>query len=1336
MQLLVVLSTMWALLSAGEPCPSSEERFTDHSQDFFDGRYFRLLAFDQLPTDAQRRAWKLRGVDLVDYWHPNQYFAVVSADFHDWESLEGLRKVSKVPLSMKIAASLWEGLIPEWAWADQEHVKVVIAYYKGLAPDKVRRALESEGFQVARKRDWAWQLEGTVPVNQVRRVASLPFVQYIDVVAPPPQLEENKYYLSAINRSNVLHHLPNGTYNGDGIRIMVSEGRRVQPLLEFSGRLWIWNSTRPEGGHITQVAYHAAGAGIPNPTIDNNAWGATIVSGPYPADYDTNYLQHQVLYTNHSLGYGVNGGYDAYARALDLLTETYPEVGVFFSAGNSGTVTGFAPYNLAGWANITGKRKQNKNHFATGSVDYLGDLFSFSSRGPMYDGRLYPLVVNEGQGGTSYASPKTMGNAAILQHVWKDLHNDSIAPAYLIRAVLALTADDIENPGPDFKTGFGLVNMRRAYHVLHNGWLMQDSVSQLQIDSFAIAVSSSLAQLRVLLMWPDPAAPINAPKGLVNDLDVELVAPNGTVYGPWVLNHFPHPDSLNQPARRGVDTLNNVELVSVDLPDSGTWIVRIRGAHVPMGPQPYVLAYELLEPNLMITFPHEGASFYGNDPIVVYWDDYALGSGSYTIKYQLDGGPWLVIASNVSASRRAYRWIPPSLSAGLHTIRFMIERGGHRDTSATATIVADFPKGIITQCTPARFSWDSVPGVSDYAVFYLDSTRMRRITTGITIQGTVATISGIDLSKPVYIAVAALDSTGYPGYWEAPAKLDLSGFRLSPPVSEGFESEDVGALSLKGSWIITPSSEGYSWKVNEQTTPSTGTGPSQAGEGNLYLYTEASLSSIPSIPPTTTLASPCINSNGGMLSFAYHMYGSDMGNLYVEGWDSASGQWTSLDSLIGAQQASSADPWTFRQVSLASLSAPYRIRFRGVRGDGYQSDMAIDAISIIPLTKVLKPVRKVVPQTGCALSSSESVQWMAYNMGMPIAMGDTLGYAVYINGVKACRGTYVLPQAIPSGDSLLIAPSCTADFSAPGRYILRISTWFDPNDSMEAEFEVYSFPVIDQFPYQEGFENDDGQWVKVSSGKSSWEWGVPASVTINTAAEGLRVWMTNLQGIPYDDERGWVLSPCFTSLPADTMELSVAVWWDAFPTYDGAAIDIRQNGKWDHLESADTLNWYVDDVYAIEQWLGSAHKRGWTGISSGWRNARIRFVADPTDTIQFRVAFSIYGNSVNNYDGFAFDDVALRDGSSLPSGWKDDDATRGMVYPNPVQNRLWIVMPQDGMGDIIITSIDGRVLLRHQRVWKAGLPFWIDLPEYFPTGMYILQVEGINGVRHWTLHKQ
>jgi len=161
------------------------------------------------------------------------------------------------------------------------------------------------------------------------------------------------------------------------------------------------------------------------------------------------------------------------------------------------------------------------------------------------------------------------------------------------------------------------------------------------------------------------------------------------------------------------------------------------------------------------------------------------------------------------------------------------------------------------------------------------------------------------------------------------------------PYLESFESG-------QGIWINVEDND-FDWKRQSSTTPSGLTGPDGGANGSsYYIYTEATP---PGSPGKTFLidgAFDFISSPNPELAFFYHMYGEFMGSLHVDVCDD-SGNWHSnLWEISGEQQTSSSDPWKQATVEMQQFGgqSPVKIRFRGVTGAEYTSDMAVDFITI------------------------------------------------------------------------------------------------------------------------------------------------------------------------------------------------------------------------------------------------------------------------------------------------------------------------------------------------------------------------------------------------------
>ena len=336
----------------------------------------------------------------------------------------------------------------------------------------------------------------------------------------------------------------------------------------------------------------------------------------------------------------------------------------------------------------------------------------FSSRGPMYDGRIIPQLAVEGIEGTSDAAPKVTGMLAVLEQIYKSKNSNNEAPSTLLKAVLMNTADDLENSGPDFKTGYGRPNMRRAYNVLNNLQYLTGNVSNGNSNIHTIAVPANTKQVRVMIVWPDVAADVNATKAIVNDLDLVGTDPSSTSYLPWLLNSAAA--NLNDNAVRGADHLNTIEQITVDNPTSGNWNFTVSGTLVPQGSQTYYLVYEFLQDELAMAYPLKDERFESGQTYYLRWDSYGT-SGTFDLSYELDGsGAWNTITTGIAATKRVYQWVAPTVT-GIHSIKFKVTRGGTTSATSDVNYIGAVPQNLSVQLasgSTVNLYWTAVPGAN------------------------------------------------------------------------------------------------------------------------------------------------------------------------------------------------------------------------------------------------------------------------------------------------------------------------------------------------------------------------------------------------------------------------------------------------------------------------------------------------------------------------------------------------------------------------------------------------------------------------------------------------
>ncbi|WP_367183348.1 choice-of-anchor B family protein [uncultured Aquimarina sp.] len=171
---------------------------------------------------------------------------------------------------------------------------------------------------------------------------------------------------------------------------------------------------------------------------------------------------------------------------------------------------------------------------------------------------------------------------------------------------------------------------------------------------------------------------------------------------------------------------------------------------------------------------------------------------------------------------------------------------------------------------------------------------------------------------------------------------DCSSVVTSFPFNESFESSF-------GFWE-NAADDDLNWTRNSGGTPSTGTGPAAASDGNTYIYIEASGNGTGYPNKSAVLNSPCLNFTNltsPSLTFQYHMLGSAINNLIVEARIDNQGNWSSIFNRNGDQGSN----WNAATIDLSSYSgeASVQLRFSAITGSGsqgWQSDIAIDDVNI------------------------------------------------------------------------------------------------------------------------------------------------------------------------------------------------------------------------------------------------------------------------------------------------------------------------------------------------------------------------------------------------------
>jgi Subtilase family len=293
--------------------------------------------------------------------------------------------------------------------------------------------------------------------------------------------------------------------------------------------------------------------------------------------------------------------YDLLSWAVDSFTFQNEDHLVLGSAGNTGEELGPPGTAKNAICVACAQAKPNQMNFGDGNS------------GPTADGRRKPDLMAVGCGidgatvntgcstsarpcATSYATPNAAAAAVLVrqyfQEGWypsgeKEAKNAFNPTGALLKAVLLNSTVDMTGPGvvagyPSNAEGWGLIRLDRTLTFRGDRrrmkvWDRRHAVGAsppIDIIDEDFQVDEGTDQLKVTLVWTDPPpfafGFLQAPP--VNDLNLKVTAPDGTAY---VGNDFTN--GVSTPNGTTADAVNNVEMVVVNSPKPGKWVLEVHG---------------------------------------------------------------------------------------------------------------------------------------------------------------------------------------------------------------------------------------------------------------------------------------------------------------------------------------------------------------------------------------------------------------------------------------------------------------------------------------------------------------------------------------------------------------------------------------------------------------------------------------------------------------------------------------------------------------------------------------------------------------------------------------
>ena len=791
--LVLLLLLFLCTVVRGQQQPNTDGKQTDLSKFFSakeqlsetqsEGVYYLQLHFLQVPDKNLLDQLARMDIRLLSYRNGYTYLAAIPANI-DPARLERLpiEAISKPVAANKLSLALKNQEIPQWASAEAGSIDVAISFFLGTPVELVNEVLGQYGIEeLYPRRKKETLIIGRMAEDRLAALATQPVIAAIDIIQEPDQLLnfENRN----VQKVNTIQSTLPGNLNlrGHGVTIGVGDGGELGEHVDFAGRVinkanGTYSSFGSHGDHVAGII---GGAGILNPRHRGMAPESELIIEKtslvtyYSEDY---YNNHGMVLTNNSYGTtsncDINGTYNYSSQSLDWQMREFPDMLHVFAAGNNGWETcGSFPKS---YHTVLRYYQAAKNVLTVGNVKDNRSINPNSSRGPVQDGRLKPEICGVGTNvmstgrdnnywnatGTSMATPSVVGTMALMYERYRELNGGANPQGALMKVIACNTAEDLGNAGPDFTYGYGLINAMRAIEVIEADQFTSGSLEHGQTNTQQIDVPNGVAQVKIMLYWHDKEFELDGDKALVNDLDLEVSAPTGSHYLPWVLD--PDPARVEDLAVRGVDRLNNIEQVTIDQPAAGSYTIDIKGFEVPVGPQEYFITYEFVYSEVTLIFPTGGEKLDFGKIEKIQWDAEPMNTHTFHIEWSADNGnTWTTLRNNIDANSRYINWTTPTDFTDQALVRVSKVGTSISDESDAAFGILGPPSDLTAESVCAghvELNWTHLDYATSYEVMMFRGEEM--VTVETVVANTHTITSGLNIGEKYWFAVKAIGSSG------------------------------------------------------------------------------------------------------------------------------------------------------------------------------------------------------------------------------------------------------------------------------------------------------------------------------------------------------------------------------------------------------------------------------------------------------------------------------------------------------------------------------------------------------------------------------------------------
>jgi len=602
-----------------------DQQFLTTAQEYGVNKIHAIIQLTHTPSDAEKAQLKSQGIELISYIPNKAWYAAISIDGSSASSQSEIHSVIALQVTDKIEPKILSEGIGDWAVNPDGTVSLQVIFYEDVSQALAQTVLSKYSSNTqgpGALNDWVVEISEA----SIQALAAEDFVKWVNEIPSPPETF-NDGARAAIRVNGVQA----AGLSGNGVNVGIWDGGKVGDHSDLNSRVTIVENVGVSD-HATHVAGTVGGDGTLSEGGATTRWRgmAPAVSffsymydGEQPEEHEDAIQIYDINLSQNSWGHCfLLGDYTLPSEKFDdIVRGVYVKrIPIIFAAANQRIPSFRCPRTTAsGFFTVTSPGTA-KNVISVGATNSDDDtMTSFSSWGPTDDGRIKPDVsapgcerrggrsinstlpgdIYGGKCGTSMAAPVVSGTVALMLERYRELFGQNAVPIpSTYKALLIQAAKDLGNTGPDYQFGYGRINARKTIHLLDDGKFLEDEIqTSSEIDTHTAIVENGAIEFKVTLVWDDFKGDSAVIPQLVNDLDLVVIAPNGTEYFPWVLD----PQNPANPATRGEDHINNVEQVIVTDPMAGVWEIEVKGTTIPEAPQSYSLVEGVELPEFLLT---------------------------------------------------------------------------------------------------------------------------------------------------------------------------------------------------------------------------------------------------------------------------------------------------------------------------------------------------------------------------------------------------------------------------------------------------------------------------------------------------------------------------------------------------------------------------------------------------------------------------------------------------------------------------------------------------------------------------------------------------------------